>query len=470
MLKAAGIIAGTNSGCGKTTVTLALLRLLSRRGFSVQPFKCGPDYIDTEFHRTASGMESVNLDSFLQGEKGVSRAFHRYAKSADVAVAEGVMGLFDGKSPVSLSGTTAETAMLLNLPVILVVNVKGLGGSAAPLVSGFVNWVPGLRVAGVIANRVGSEHHAAVIREALAQRNLPPLIGWMSSDDSFTMPERYLGLAAAPEQKSDGGDLLDRLADELERHFNTDLFFQVCHTGNDFDISAEQNDSDYVISNPKQRKIRLAAACDEAFHFYYRENTDMLRAAGVEIVPFSPIHDACLPPDCQGIWIGGGFPELFAEQLSHNESMIRDIRNFARSGKLIYGECGGFLYLLDYLETADGRRCAMCGLLPGQAKMGRRLAALGYRVLTGLADCPFGTDIELRGHEFHYSTAVLPEGITPLWKAKNSRGQIADSCAGIRLGNVFASYAHLHFGSCPEAVFHFRDCLADSAFSSSSEL
>ena len=447
------LLAGTNSGCGKTTVTLALLRALKRRGIAVQPFKYGPDYIDPEFHRLACGRDSINLDSFLQGEQGLVRAFSRFAGKAEAAVVEGVMGLFDGKDPCSMDGSSAECALLLDLPVLLVVNVSGIGGSIAPLVSGFVHWHPALKIAGVIADRAGSRRHHDLLSEALSHAKLPPLLGSLPANPRFAMPERHLGLTPAAENPLSTQDL-DFLAEQLELHCDLERILDVCRIGRPAVPPETQR--------PAGRgSAALAVARDEAFHFYYRENLDMLEQCGVDLIFFSPIHDRTIPPGVSGIWIGGGFPEMFAEELSRNGSMRQSIRDFAEKGGLLYGECGGYLYLADSLKTLDGKIYPMTGLIPRSGVMNAKRTALGYRTLVCRAENgPFPKDSVFRGHEFHYSS--IPETddtLPPLWEGVDSRGGIASSASGAAMGNVCGSYAHLHFASNPQALSFFAEKL-----------
>jgi len=439
------LIAGTNSGCGKTTLTLGLLRALARRGLAVAPFKCGPDYIDPLFHRQAAKRDSINLDTFLSGPDGVRRGFAVHAAGADAAVVEGVMGLFDGNTPGSDAGSSAEIAALLELPVILAVNARGMAGSIAPLVRGFAGWRPDVRIAGVIANNVGSPRHTELLRASLECAGLPPLLGGVERDDRWTLPERHLGLAVGTLEES----WLDALADATERSIDLDRLLSVSRGG-----KAESGEK----KEYPQVRARLGVARDEAFLFYYPENFDRLRECGVETVAFSPLHDQGLPEGLSGLCFGGGFPELYAEQLAANRPMYRAVRDFAASGRPVYGECGGYLYLLETLTDFDGHAHPMLGLLPGHAKMGRKLASLGYRELGTIADTGFGpAGTRLRGHEFHYSAlTVEPEG-TKLFMAKDLHGSTRP--AGSVRKNVAGSYIHLHFNSNPEAARAFAERL-----------
>lgn len=440
------LVAGTNSGCGKTTLTLGLLRAFARRGLAVAPFKCGPDYIDPLFHRQAAKRDSLNLDAFLSGSDGVRRGFARHSAGADVAVVEGVMGLFDGNVPGSDAGSSAEIAALLGLPVILAVNARGMAGSIAPLVRGFSEWRPGVRIVGVIANNVGSSRHTELLRASLEAAGLPPLLGGVERDERWILPERHLGLAVGTLDDS----WLDALADTLECSLDLDRLFAVTRHGETELISKERFIP--VVS-------RLGVARDEAFLFYYRENFELLRRQGVDVVPFSPLHDRALPEGIDGLYFGGGYPELYAGALASNAPMLAAIRAFAASGRPVYGECGGYLYLLESLTDFEGRTFPMLGLLPGRAAMGKKLASLGYRELESVSASMFGpAGTRLRGHEFHYSALSEEPSGGSLFSAKDLRG-CARSAGSVR-GNVAGSYIHLHFNSNPAAAEAFAERMA----------
>ena len=410
------LLGGVNSGSGKTTLAAALLRALRRRGIDVAPFKCGPDYIDPSFHRQAAGRASFNLDPYFHAGETLHCAFARSAATADAAVVEGVMGLFDGTCPGTRAGSSAEIAARLGLPVVLVVNARGISGSIAPLVKGFCEWDPEVRIAGVIADFTGSARHGQLLADALRTAGLPPLLGRFDRNDIDL--DRLLELARIPRPAA-------------------------------------------VVSAAAQATsgLRLGVAQDEAFHFYYEENFELLREHGVELVFFSPLHDRDLPPELDGLWFGGGYPELFAETLAANDAMLDAVRSFAASGRVVWGECGGFLYLLDGLTGFDGVRYPMLGLLPGEGKMHSRLSALGYREAVTAADGLFGpAGTRIQGHEFHYSSAELPAGTQPFFHARTLHGETSE--AGSVHNRIAGSYLHLHFASNPAALDHFVKELA----------
>lgn len=441
------LIGGVNSGSGKTTLALALMRAFARRGLRVASFKCGPDYIDPLFHRQATGRASINLDTFLMGRDGVKEAFSGNLADADVAVVEGVMGLFDGIRPDSLSGSSAEIAALLDLPVILAVNARGISGSIAPLVKGFCEWDPEVRIAGVIADFTGSARHGQLLADALRTAGLPPLLGRFDRNEAWRLPERHLGLTTGTLDDA----LLDRMADAAEESIDLDRLLELARIPRPA----------AVVSAAAQATsgLRLGVAQDEAFHFYYEENFELLRERGVELVFFSPLHDRDLPPELDGLWFGGGYPELFAETLAANDAMLDAVRSFAASGRVVWGECGGFLYLLDGLTGFDGVRYPMLGLLPGEGKMHSRLSALGYREAVTAADGLFGpAGTRIQGHEFHYSSAELPAGTQPFFHARTLHGETSE--AGSVHNRIAGSYLHLHFASNPAALDHFVKELA----------
>ena len=418
------MIAGTNSGSGKTTLTLGILRALKQRGMNVIPFKCGPDYIDPLFHRQAVGAVSWNLDVFL----GSEREFFRRTQGCDAAVVEGVMGLFDGIYPDRLDASCAELAAKLSLPVILTVNAQGIGGSIAPLVKGFAQWHPEVKIIGVLANKVGSARHAEILQKALESASLPPLLGYLLRDEHLILPERHLGLSVGRLDES----WLNELAEKIERTVDLEKLL---------DMTRGEIPCLPVEKEPPAN-LRLGVAHDEAFCLYYEANLAALRQHGVEIVPFSPLHDPVLPENLDGIYLGGGYPELYMKDLNANETMLESIRHFAED-HFVYGECGGYMYLLESLENFAGETLPGLGLLPGRAGMNRKLASLGYREVNG----PWGRG---RGHEFHYSSLIEPPPGPYLWHSSDAHGRKSD-CGGMR-GKVFGSYIHLYFADNPELL------------------
>lgn len=431
------------SGEGKTTASIALMRILARRGLRVQGFKCGPDYIDPTFHAQATGRPACNLDTWMMGRGGVRALWAARAWDADAAVCEGVMGLFDGREPGDPAGSTADCAAALGIPVVLVFNARGMAASAAALVTGFQLQAArmGLRLAGAIANNVGGPRHAAILREALEREGLPPLFGALPRREAWRLPERHLGLLPSGEAGADAA-WLDALADAAQPHLDVDRLLER--------TSARRPPAPAPaeVSGPKRR---MGIARDHAFCFYYEENLRVLRARGWEAVPFSPLADADLPPDLDALYLGGGYPEVFARELSANASMRRAIRDFAARGGEIHAECGGYMYLCSALELPAGpgetrktARWPMCGVIEATARMGGRLRSLGYREVTMLSGAPFGLERRtFRGHEFHWSEIETRRDYPPLYTVRDRSGERAE---GVALGKVRAGYIHLYWG------------------------
>ena len=415
------VIAGTHSGAGKTTLTLGLLAALRRRGLAVQPFKVGPDFIDPGHHSRAAGRPSYNLDGWMLPREENLRIFRRHADDADLAVVEGVMGLFDGYDGATEAGSTAQMAKWLGLPVILLVDARSMARSAAALVHGFATFDPDLTLAGVVFNRVGSATHLDYLRQAL--ESVPGGVrcfGGLPRETELAIPERHLGLVTTEDHPLEGA-YLEGLADLVERHLDLDGLLAALAPAPLEPIPAPSASPASV--------VRLGVARDQAFCFYYPDNLEWLENFGAEIVPFSPLADEDLPPDLHGLYLGGGYPELGAPQLSANQAMRRIIRERAAAGLPIYAECGGLMYLGQEISDLEGKRYPMAGVLPMSVRMLPRLKSLGYREVTLTGDGllgPAGTRI--RGHEFHYSEIVEPPpaSLSRLYRLTASRG--GDPC------------------------------------------
>ncbi|MDD5706638.1 MAG: cobyrinate a,c-diamide synthase, partial [Kiritimatiellae bacterium] len=459
---------------GKTTLTLGLLAALKRRGHRVQPFKCGPDYIDPGHHRRACGIPSRNLDTWMMGVDGVRASFARAASATDVAVVEGVMGLFDGASADRLEGSTAHVCKLLDLPVVLAVDARAMARSIAPLVKGFAEFEPGVRLVGVIANNVSSDSHAELLRTALSAAGLPPLLGALPRRAAWEIPERHLGLVADTESGLTD-EWFAALAEGIEKHVDLARLLELTKTvrprdrreGLGFGVQGSGNENARCSTLDVRRSTLDASACrlglarDAAFHFYYEDNLDLLRAAGVELVEFSPLQDARLPPGLAGLYLGGGFPEMFAAQLQGNAAMRTAIADFADRGGHIYAECGGLMYLCASLTDRDGKSWEMCGVLPARTRMQARLRRLGYVEAVTLRDGLFGPrGTRLRGHEFHWS-ALEPGGedAEPVFEVHSASGDRAER-VGLCRANVRASYVHVHFASNPAVAESWARTLA----------
>lgn len=427
-------LAAPQSGSGKTTISLALMAALRRRGLAVQAFKCGPDYIDPSWHRVATGRPSFNLDTWMMGRAGVRRTWARHIGDADWGICEGVMGLFDGSRSGDGSGSTADCALALGLPVVLVVRARGMADSLAALVKGFATFEPRLNLAGVIANGVGGEHHADLLRLALEREGLPPLVGAFPHRDAWALPERHLGLVP-PGESGGTPEWAEPLADAADACVAWDLLAAV---------SACPRPRVHVASPaPVAAPVRrLAVARDDAFVFYYDSLADYLRREGWEWVEFSPLADQALPEGTDAVYLGGGYPEVFAEALAANGRMRAALAEFARRGGEVYAECGGLMYLCDELVDATGRVFPMCGVLRATARMGTRRRELGYRSFRWLAGAPFGLPHrQHRGHEFHWSEVELHADYRPLYAWTDGAGRCGE--AGVVWKNVRAGYMHV---------------------------
>ncbi|QLA14905.1 cobyrinate a,c-diamide synthase [Desulfolutivibrio sulfoxidireducens] len=450
------VVASTGSGRGKTSVAVGLMAALSRRGLRVQAFKAGPDFLDPAHHARATGRDSHNLDTWMLSETAVRDVLARYAVHADVAVVEGAMGLYDGFSGRDETGSTAHLAKLLGLPVLLVVDARGMGRSVAALVKGFAAFDPGLCLRGVVFNQVGGEGHREILGEAMASLPEVPVLGMIPRDPGFTLPSRHLGLVD-PAEVADADAWITALAGGVESGLDLDRLL---------DALPRRVLVEPVPKRPPEVRVRLGVARDAAFRFYYEENLRLVRQAGAEIVPFSPLSDPDLPAGLDGLYLGGGYPELHAAGLAANATMRRAVAAFADSGRPVYAECGGFMYLMDSLADASGQRFPMAGVFPFAAAMGPRFAALGYREVHTTAPTllgPAGT--VLRGHEFHYSRRVgEPAGIAAVYALSGRKGPLPGP-EGFHLGNVLGSYVHLHFGSNPDAAGAFAWAMAQARVS-----
>jgi cobyrinic acid a,c-diamide synthase len=440
------LVAGTASGVGKTTVALAIMAGLRQRGMTVQPFKCGPDFLDTGHHSRVCGRAARNLDTWMLSTEANRDVLQNAARSADVVVAEGMMGLFDGKSGDAEIGSSAEIAKLLKLPVVLVVDAAKSSRSIAAVVLGFEMFDPELQLAGVILNRVGGERHFAMLQSAITAACKTKILGWLPRESKIAIPERHLGLHGAAEGSA--AMQIETLTELAETYFDLDALMAL-------ECSLEPPEVEYVAHTETNEKVRVGVAYDQGFSFYYEDNFDLLRKHGAEIVPFSPVKDKCLPHDLDALYLGGGYPELYAEQLSQNRQMLEEVCTFAASGRPVYAECGGMLYLSHSLTVADGTIYPMAGVLPLSMEMTDKLVQFGYVTVEFTEDCLLGRKgTVVRGHSFHYSRiACQPEMETSYRVQYSMSGK--EELEGFHRGNVLASYIHLHFRANPTVVEHF---------------
>jgi cobyrinic acid a,c-diamide synthase len=447
------VIAGERSGVGKTTVTLAILAALKRRKQTVQSFKVGPDFIDPMFHSYVTGRACRNLDPILTSETYVRECFDRHRQTVDCALIEGVMGLFDGASGTTDAGSTAQVAKLLNVPVILILNCSSTSRSIAAIAHGYRTFDPQVQVAGVILNQVGSDRHLELLTAALLPLHLP-ILGVLRRRDDLKIPDRHLGLIPAGEL-TDLNDTLDRLADVGESCFDWErllplLISQPAFTPSPF----PENGWGGINISATPPKIRIAVARDAAFNFYYADNLDLLRDAGAELVEWSPLVDPQLPPDIQGLYFGGGFPEVFAEALAANQSARTSVAAAIKAGMPTYAECGGLMYLCDRIIDFEDRSYPMVGIFATTAVMGKKLT-LGYRQLTALQNSLlFNVGDRVWGHEFHRSTLTnLPS--QPLYTLNGYESNLIFAPEGWYQQQVQAAYTHLHFGARPDLPARF---------------
>ncbi len=442
------VVAGTQSGAGKTTLTLAMLAALKRRGFRVVSFKVGPDFIDPGHHTRITGSACRNLDGWMLSKSCNRNIFYRNIQSADLAVVEGVMGLFDGYDGKCEAGSTAEMAKWLDLPVLLAVNAKSMARSAAALVQGFENFDHDLRFCGVIFNRLGSPRHLNYLKDALSGHVQMPCLGGMLRNMDIAIPERHLGLVTLEEHPL-SPSAIERLADFIESAVDIDALLD-CFS----EIQADPETAPFPLSADSGR-VNIGVAMDQAFCFYYPDNLDALAAAGAKIVPFSPISDSHLPEGLHGIYIGGGYPEVHAEKLAANSELRSRIRAASLKGMPIYAECGGLMYLCRELTDMDGRSHAMTGCFSFSTRMLQRLKTLGYREITLKCDSILGqAGLKIRGHEFHYSE-IFPAVQVPGVYEVTSRFGESMAPEGFQVNNTLGSYIHLHLGSQPKAAAAF---------------
>jgi cobyrinic acid a,c-diamide synthase len=440
------VIAAPASGNGKTTVTLALLAALRRRGLEVAPFKVGPDFIDPGHHAAASGRPSRNLDTWMCGNDGVRRAFAAGCAGAEVAVVEGVMGLFDGANGGSEAGSTAAVAKLLKAPVLLVIDARGQARSVAALIKGFAEFDPDLDVAGIILNRVASPRHAELLRAAHASvPGLPPLLGVLPREPQIALPERYLGLVTA-EAAPENAVFYEHLAEWFEAGVDVEGLLNCRSRQQPAIVQGCRRETAPTVA----ARVRIAVARDAAFSFCYPENLELLEEAGAEIAFFSPLRNAHLPAGSSGLYLPGGYPELYAPQLAANLPLLQALRAAARAGMPIYAECGGLIYLSGGVAgAATDHFQPFVALFPAAARMLPQRKALGYRQVTFRFDTilgPAGT--VARGHEFHYSEVAIAPEVPRSYAVSRADGQVlADE--GYVLNNLLASYVHLHFASNP---------------------
>jgi cobyrinic acid a,c-diamide synthase len=442
------VLAAPASGTGKTTVATGLMAALTARGLRVSPHKVGPDYIDPGYHALATGRPGRNLDAFLSGPERIAPLFLHSAARADVAVVEGVMGLFDGAAGRGELASTAHVAKLLRAPVVLVVDGSSQSRSVAALVHGFASWDPEVRLGGVILNRVASDRHEALLREALEEGGGVPVLGALRRTDAVATPSRHLGLVPAVERDAAALEAVRAMGELVATGVDLDALLALARSApalRDLPWDPAEEIAALDPEHASQPRPVIALAGGAAFSFSYAENAELLTAAGAEVVTFDPLHDEKLPERASALVIGGGFPEVYASELSANQALRDEIPALAASGAPIAAECAGLLYLCRSLDGAP-----MCGVLDAEACMSPRLT-LGYREAVALSDSPLApAGLRLPGHEFHRTRTVPGSGPSPAWGWRPHDGKLTTE--GFTSPSLHASYLHLHWTAAPSVA------------------
>lgn len=443
------LIAGTNSGVGKTTISLGIMQALTKRNLKVQPYKVGPDYIDPSYHTFITGRYSRNLDSYMLEDEKIKCIVKNSSKDADISVVEGVMGLYDGYGVDLDDCTSSYTSKLLKMPVILVINAKAMATSAAAMVLGYKMLDRNVNIAGVITNNVKSESHYSTLKEAIEKYTGVEVLGYFPPNKEFSLESRHLGLIPSVEMDSLKAKF-DNLADEIEKYINIDRIIEISET-EEFDTSFELGD---FIENNKGNNKTIAIAYDKAFNFYYRENIELFEKLGMNIEYFSPISDKKLPK-CDYVYIGGGFPEIFAKELDENKEIRYSIMNAHINKIPIYAECGGLMYLGEKLEDQNKDIYNMVGIFKGCSKMTSSLKRFGYCFGEAKTDTILAKKGEIiKGHEFHHSVFESEEECAYYMRKLKNDKVIDEWEGGYSKGNTLATYLHTHF-------YNNLDCIAN---------
>lgn len=449
------VIAGTNSGCGKTTVTAGIMAALVKKGFKVQPFKVGPDYIDPMFHTFVTGNASRNLDSWMLEEDIIKYLFTKNAAGCDLSIIEGVMGLYDGYGGYSKEGSTSHVANILKAPVVLLVNGEGLSLSAAALIKGFMDFDKDAEIKGVIINNLKSEHHYQLLKGIIEDNLGVAVLGYLPIMPWLQIPSRHLGLVQSSEI-SDLREMLDKLALQVEK--TVDLDFLVKLAGQADELFYNSLESAVV---KKTGSPRIAVAKDKAFSFYYKDNLELLELFGAELVYFSPLKDTGIPENVHGLYVGGGYPELWAKELESNLKMKKTIYEKIQEGLPAYAECGGLMYLSKAIRTKEGHTYEMVAAIPGISEMKTSLQRFGYVNIDVTDDNVISKrGFRMKAHEFHYSSTSVGVDVPTCFnvqKVRKGMEPITWEC-GFKVNNLLAGYPHLHFWSNTE----FAKCFVDN--------
>lgn len=446
------IIAGTQSGVGKTTISTGLMGALKNAGYTVQGFKVGPDYIDPSYHSAVTGRLSENLDTWLVPQTQIREVFNQTTKDADIAVIEGVMGLFDGVSGVDERGSTSQIAKLLNCPVILVIDAHNTVRSTAAIAAGFRNFDPKVKVKGVILNNVAGQVHANWCKDAIEKVGLP-VVGWLPVNKKITMPERHLGLIPTPEKNE--ASVYQEIVKFIQEKLDIKQIYEIAKAAGP--LPKVQAKKAALAKKTQKTQVRIGVAFDEAFNFYYPSNLNLLSQLGAEIVRFSPLHDKTLPSGVRGLYIGGGFPEMFLEQLESNQALRQSILQGINRGMPVYAECAGLMYLTKSVADFEGKSYQMVGALDGKTTMTPK-TLVTYSEAQVIADNILSRPAStIKGHEFHNSVITeIPVGTQFAYSMLMGHG-IKDKKDGWIRNNVLASYMHIQFAQDMEIAKTFID-------------
>ena len=438
------IVAGVSSGSGKTTVTTGLIGALKNKGYKVKPFKIGPDYIDTGYLSFVAGEDALNIDLWLMSKENVLPSFVNNATGSDIAVIEGVMGLFDGGDC-----STAEVSKYLKAPVLLCVNSGKIGESVSAIVKGFIEFDQEVNIIGIILTKVSGWSHYKLLKESIENSTQLPVCGYLQRDSRLSIKERHLGLITAYE-KDAIGEFMDFAIKQAEHNFYLDLIIEKASLAPE--LSIEKKDTIYFkLNNKAKYSVKVAYSYDRAFNFFYHENIKVMESLGAKCVPFSPLNDSYINPDIDLLILWGGFPEMFAPEISDNKSLMRKLKELIEKGLTVYAECGGLVYLARNFISGENKKYPMVGILPIDIKLDDKLVGFGYKEAVTRFDSILGkTGTKVRGHEFHHSFEVgkVCDKLRPYEvrsKSKDKKNKENVKLDGYVYKNVFASYIHLHF-------------------------
>jgi len=446
------ILAGTNSGVGKTTITLGLLNSFRRKGVDVQPFKSGPDYIDPAFHTFVTGNHSRNLDAWLLPEEHIQSLMVKNSKQHELSIVEGVMGFYDGHSVHKKVGSTAHLSKILKAPVVLILNGSGISTSAAAIVYGFQHFDPEVNIAGVIINMVNSQRHYEILKEAIEDMTGVKCYGYLKKNPEMNLSSRHLGLIPSYEVNQ-LREKIELISDMMDESIDYDGLMTLAQQAPELEENA-----DGFADREQREPVRIGVPMDKAFNFYYEDNLDLLSAMGADIVKFSPLEDTQLPEGLDGLYVGGGFPEVFAKELSENKSMLASVKGFIENDGPVYAECGGLMYMCNQIVDLEQNAFDMVGVLENNSIMTKRLQRFGYVDVTLSEDTIIGpSGTKFKAHEFHRSQLTETPADRTGYAVQKDRGNgdIKKWTCGYQYKNFLGGYAHIHFYNNLEIPVHF---------------